>query len=166
MRSNLPRAVLVGALVFLGGAGSCGDDPTGLPAPAGRVIVAFGEDLDRWPADPWDFQAAELHDGSLHLTVAFGGGCRTHRLWLLAIDGFRTLRDAGPTPTVAVPIRLAHDADNDPCDAYVTRTEAFDLDPLRQAFRQQIASGPGRILLRIPRGQGSADTTTVDFLFP
>lgn len=163
MSRTLPRTVaLVGALVLLGGAGPCGGDPL-LPEPGGEIIVAFGDDLDRWPRDDWDFMDAAVLDEGLELTVAYGGGCRSHELWLLAVDGFQSLPDAGPTPTVSVPLLLAHDAHDDPCDAYLTRTDTFDLRPVRAAFRDGGGHDPARIILRIPAGQGSADTVGVDF---
>lgn len=163
MSRTLPETVvLVGALVLLGGAGPCGGDPL-LPEPGGPIIVAFGDDLDRWPRDDWDFMDAAVVGEGLELTVAHGGGCQSHEFWLLAVDGFQSLHDAGPTPTLTVPILLAHDAHDDPCDAYLTRTDTFDLQPLRAAFRDAVTDGPARIILRIPAGQGSADTVGVDF---
>ena len=167
MMVTLPRLALVGALAALGivgGVVSCDGDPT-LPDPGGEIIVAFGEPLDRWPADGWDFDDAVVVDDSLRLTISYAGGCRTHELWLLAVDGFVMLPDAGLSPTVAVPLRVAHDAHGDPCEAYITRTETFGLDPLHAAFRDRYGDIPGRIILRIPVGQGSADTTAIDFTF-
>lgn len=164
MGSTLPRTVaLVGALAICGGAGSCDGDPV-RPEPGGEIIVAFDQDLDRWPRDDWDFVDAGVVDGALELSVAYGGGCRTHQLWLLAVDGFQALPDAGPVPTVAVPLLLAHDAYGDPCDAYITRTDTFDLQPLRATFRNAFGSGPGRVILRIPTGHGSPDSTAVDLV--
>lgn len=157
MRSALPIA-LAGAL-FLFGPGACNNDPSGLPEP-GSVIVAFDDDLARWPADDWDLDTAAVATDSLELSIFYGGGCQTHELWLLAVNGLHELPSAGPTPTASVPMRLAHDAHNDPCDAYIHRTESFDLDPLLDAFRAEYPVG--RLLLRVPTGQGGADSVTVE----
>lgn len=152
---------LTAGLLVLTGVGPCDDDPI-LPEPGGEIIVAFDQPTGHWPRDGWALDQATLVDGDLELEIAYSGGCRTHELWLLAVDGFHVLPTAGPTPTVSVPIFLAHDAHDDLCEAWITRTERFGLDPLRAAFRDRFGDAPGRIILRVPQGQGSQDTTAVD----
>jgi hypothetical protein len=136
-----------------------------LPQPGDSIIVAFDQPLDGWPRSPWGLLDAAVHDGVLHLSVGYTGGCEDHDFWLLAVGGFRTLPDLGITPTVAVPLLVAHDAHFDTCESYVNDGLDFDLGPLRRAFEEQFSSGPGRILLLVPVGQGTVDTTTVDFTF-
>lgn len=169
MRITLPRiGVLVGALVVLGGAASCADGPTALTSDD-AIIIAFDQSLEQWPRDDWDFQDASLDDGHLELAIAYGGGCRPHELQLLAVGGFEQrlalVAPGTPLPAAIVRVFLAHDANDDPCEAYITRTLNFDLEPLRAEFRRQLGDGPGRIILRIPRGQGSADSVSVDYTF-
>ena len=106
---------------------------------------------------------------SLELGIAYGGGCTDHDLHLLAVGGFaqrlERVAPGSPLPAALVSIFLSHDARGDPCDAYVTRTLRFDLRPLRAEFRHQFGDAPGRIILRVPAGQGSADTVSVDYTF-
>jgi len=170
MGNSLPRIVLLaGALVLTGSAGACTSDSTGpssdLPEPGDSIIVAFDQPLDRWPRSPWDLLDAAVHDTVLHLSVAYSGGCRDHDFWLLAVRGFLTLPDAGVTPTVAVPLLVAHDAHYDTCEAHINEGLDFDIGPLRVAFEAQFGAGPARILLLVPVGQGTVDTTTVNFTF-
>ena len=169
MRPNTPGIVLlVAALPILWGAGSCERGPTDL-GPDDAIIVAFDQSLDGWPRDDWDFLDVSLDGDHLELEVAYPGGCRTHELRLLAVGGFdqrlASVEPGSPLPAALVPLFLAHDAHGDPCEAYLTRSQRFDLQPLRAEFRRQLGDGPGRIILRVPRGQGSADSVSVDFIF-
>ena len=159
-------AALATTLLTAGAITACEADPTGprLPEPGDRIIVAFDQSLDPWPRDAWDLVDANVIDDYLELATEYGGGCRTHQLWLLAVDGWERLPDAGVTPTAAVPILLAHEANDDPCEALIRRTERFDLAPLRAEFTEFFDTTTGRIILRIPTGQGSPDTVSVDFV--
>lgn len=166
---TLPRMVaLAGALAVAWGAGSCAGDPTG-PPPDDAIIVAFDQSLDQWPDDDWDFQDAAVVGDSLALGIGYGGGCADHDLHLLAVTGFaqrlELVAPGSPLPAALVPLFLSHDAHDDPCEAYITRTLRFDLRPLRAEFRRQFGDGPGRIILRVPTGQGSADSVSIDFTF-
>ena len=166
MRSNLTgKLVPLGAVVLVATAALCDGDPAGLPSPRGEIIVAFDDDLDRWPRDDWDLVDLRLDGDAAEITVSYGGGCRQHELWLLAVDGFEHLPDAGITPTVAVPVLLAHDAHDDPCEQLVINTEEFRLQPLREAFEEELGTSVGRIILKVPAGQGASDTTQITFTF-
>lgn len=153
------------ALVLLTGLWACEGDPL-LPPPGNQVIVELGEGSRPWPRDTWQLQDAQLEDNMLELTVAYGGGCRPHDFWLVAVGDWQMLPDAGPIPRVGTPTLLAHDAHDDPCDAWITRTLLYDLEPLRTAYRQRFDFGPASILVRIPRGQGAPDSVTLDLFVP
>ena len=160
MRSTLPTVLRAGALALFGASAACQPDLT-LPEPEGEVLIAFDGDLERWPLDAWALDTAFVAGDSLALTVSYGGGCESHEFWLLAVDGFHELPTAGPVPTASVALFLAHDDHDDRCEAYVTRTESFHLGPLWSAFQDRFPAG--RLQLRIPTGQGSADSVTVEF---
>lgn len=160
MKTTVPTALARSAAILALAAAACAGDPT-LPEPGGAIVVAFSEPLDRWPADDWDLVDTATVDGGLELTVAHAGGCRNHDFWLVAVNGFHELYSFGPTPLVSVPVLLAHDAHGDACEAYITRTQTYDLQPLLAAFRDVYAT-PGRLLLRIPKGQGARDSVYVD----
>jgi hypothetical protein len=144
--------VVLSALLALGVA-ACAEDPTGLPEPDEDVIIAFGEDTSHYPAADWYFVAGELVGDTLEVEVEYSGGCRDHEFWLLAIDDWVPLPDAGPVPTVGVGLRLAHEDNEDRCEALLRSTLRFGLEPLRRAYRQEYAPGPARILLQIPDGR-------------
>ncbi|MDX1674044.1 MAG: hypothetical protein R3314_04485 [Longimicrobiales bacterium] len=158
-----PISALATALVMCGGTAACDSDPV-LPPPGSAILIDFDASQELWPKDGWDFGAATVIDDEfLEIQVSFAGGCRPHDFWLVAVRGFHYLPTAGPTPTVAVPILLAHDAHGDPCEAYLTETSRFDLQPLRDVFEAQSGGRTGRVILRIPMGQGAADTTSIDY---
>lgn len=153
------------ASLFLAITWACGGQPL-VPEPGHRIIIDFGDPSYDWPKDPWTLQEAQIDDALLRLTVAYSGGCNAHEFWLVAVDGWEVLPDAGPTPLVAVPILLAHEDHDDPCDAIVSLTLEFDLDPLRTAYHQQFGFGPGTVLLRIPERQGASDSVAVGLAVP
>ena len=140
--------------------------PPTLPPPGSSIIIDFDSSQEIWPRDAWDFGTAAFVDGALEIEVAFGGGCRDHDFWLVGVRGFRDLPSAGPATTVAVPILLAHDSRGDSCDAYITESLRFDLQPLREAFDAVYGNRAGRVVLRVPLGQGAADTLSLDYRIP
>jgi hypothetical protein len=132
-----------------------------LPEPDGEIIVDFEGVYSSWPDDDWQLQGARVEGPGIELSVGHAGGCKDHDFWLVAVDGFAQLPSAGPVPRVAVPVLLAHDAHGDPCEAYLTPELQFDLQPLVSAYRNEFATAPADIFLRIPTGQNGADTVSV-----
>jgi hypothetical protein len=165
MRSLLAALGRALALVFVAALWACDSQPLA-PESSDRIIIDFGDPMRAWPKDPWRLQEAQVDDALLQLTVEYSGGCNPHEFWLVAVGDWEALPNAGPTPLVAVPILLAHEDHDDPCDAVVFPTLEFDLEPLRTAYHQEFGFGPGTILLRIPEGQGAADSVTVGLAAP
>ena len=161
-RPTLPGIVALAA-ALAAAAAACGSDPT-LPPPGSSIIIDFDRSQEIWPRDAWDFGTAAVVDGALEIEVAFGGGCQDHDFWLVAVRGFRDIPTVGPVTTAAVPILLAHDSHGDMCEAYITELLRFDLQPLRAAFDDEYGNRVGRVVLRVPMGQGAADTLSLDYL--
>ena len=69
-------------------------------------------------------------------------GCARHDFTLVADDPFRG-RDPAQLDVI-----LAHDGNNDRCEAYPTETYAFDLTPVRTLYRETYGTDAGAILLR------------------
>ena len=162
-RANLPLSVvLTGALALTGGTGACVDGPL-LPETGDQITVDFDRAF-QWPTDPWNFVDADVVDGELELELAYGGGCEEHGFWIVAVEGFHELPSFGPTPMVSVPILVAHEARDDPCEAYITETHRVGLQPLRDAFVDEFVMTTGRVILRVPRGQGAADSVYVEYV--
>ncbi len=136
-------------------------------APAGsddEIIVAFGLDTSRYPQDDWDLVDGGVVADSLELRVAFTGGCEEHRFRLLAVDDWIPLPDFGPISTVGVALLLSHDAGGDTCEAALTRTFRFGLDPLRRAYRARYGDGPARLLLQITDGRDGFAISVFDWM--
>ena len=115
----------------------------------GQVIVTSDAGDPRWPSDPVTIHTAAVKGDSLEFTVSFGGGCRGHTFLLLA-DGM--WMESYPVQTG---LRLAHEDNNDNCDALLSRTLKFDLVPLKVAYVNSYGPAPASIRLRI---SGSTDS--------
>ena len=109
----------------------------------GQVIITKDARDPRWPSDAVMILGAAVKGDSLEMDVSFGGGCRGHTFLLLA-DG--AWRESNPVQTG---LRLAHESNNDPCDALLTRVLKFDLTPLKAAYTSSYGSAPGTIRLVI-----------------
>lgn len=155
MLPPLPALPFLVALPLLLALAACEDaaGPNLRAGGADEIVVAFGQPTDAYPSDDWDLVSGELEGDTLVLRIQHAGGCRDHEYWLLAVDDWIRLPDAGPTPTYGVPLRLAHEAHGDPCEALLSPTLRFGLGPLRAAFRSTHGPGPARLLLQITDGR-------------
>jgi hypothetical protein len=127
---------------------ACSTSPASVDGPAmttadGQPNVILTDDLDRWPADDYTFQAMRLSGDTLDVDVSFGGGCRAHEF---ALSVHRVFMESHP---VQVRARLAHDANGDPCRALLHRTLRFDLAPLRTAYQRAYGAGPATIVIHV-----------------
>ena len=119
------------------------------PPPTGEVVI---DGMDR-PLDHWGDDDYELHTGgdaapviegdTLRLTVSYTGGCRRHDFTLVADDAFQ---ESNP---VQLDVFLAHDGNDDRCEAYPTETYEFDLTPVRTLYRETYGTDAGAVLLRL-----------------
>jgi hypothetical protein len=77
-----------------------------------------------FPDDPLIINSAEVNHDCLDISLSYGGGCAEHVIqlvWLIS-------------PTLGDPeLRLFHESNNDPCEAYITELISFDLIPLQVA---------------------------------
>lgn len=72
----------------------------------------------------------DFQKNCLQLTLSYGGGCEEHKIDLAAIGWIKT-----DPPRVEA--RIIHD-NRDPCDALLTETILFDLEPLRYAENPEL----------------------------
>lgn len=108
--------------------------------PEGNVVVADGRDRGD---DPYVVNSVAVDGHRLTIEVSFSGGCRTHAFTLVIS---KTFRESDP---VQLPAVLAHDANGDSCEAWLTASHVFDLALVRTRHRQFYGPGPGRVVLRI-----------------
>ena len=134
---------LLGCLVLLVGlfaAGGCGESPAGPDAPESNVVIDDGRN---WRFDPYVVDSAAIDGHRLTIEVSYAGGCERHDFTLVLS---RSFLESDP---VQLPAALAHDANSDACEAWLTESLDFDLALVRTHYQQ--AYGPsGRVVLQIP----------------
>ena len=98
--------------------------------------------------DSFVLNDAAIAGDTLDLNLSYAGGCARHEFTLVASESFL---ESDP---VQLPTSLAHDANGDACEAWLTRDYEFDLSLLRDRYRQAYGDGPGRILLLLEGAPG------------
>lgn len=154
MRPRLPALLLALLAACSSNTASlpdAGADPTGSGgALQSETVLVDG--ITAVPPDPYALEHLAVRGDSLHATVRFGGGCRTHEFRLLIL---KTFRESEPVQGDAV---ISHRANGDPCRALLTRTLAFDLAPIREHYRQSYQREHGAIRLRLlPPASGTVE---------
>ena len=91
-------------------------------------------------SDPYELIAASVAGDTLTATVAYGGGCEPHEFTLLVSDAFMM------SDPVRLRIAIAHNANRDPCEAWLTEDVSFDLTPIRDMYGEE----HGVIVLLLP----------------
>ena len=92
--------------------------------------------------------AAWITGDTLAVTVSYSGGCQVHRFTLVASDSFL---ESDP---VQLEVTLAHNANGDPCRAWLTEDRLFSLVPVKERFQSQYQdSGRGVLLLEDAPGE-------------
>ena len=126
----------------------------GAPAPnvsgTGRVVVDGGGEATG--NDDYVLNSATIAGDTLTISASYSGGCETHAMTLVIAASFV---DASP---VRLPAILAHEANGDRCEAWLTQSHAFALDLVRARYRETYGPGAGSVLLDI---QGAADERLV-----
>lgn len=113
--------------------------------PRGRVVIveATGQGRGRWGADPYELNAATIMGDTLTVTVSYSGGCETHQFTLVASNVFL---ESYP---VQLGASLAHDANGDTCERWVTEDWDFDLTPIKRMYQEAYQEDAGTIVLRL-----------------
>jgi hypothetical protein len=109
----------------------------------GRVILVRDLRDPQWPSDPVTITGVAIEGDTIRLGVSFGGGCRDHQLQLITDVAWM---ESYP---VQVAARVAHEDNDDPCDALITGSLSFDLSPLKRAYQASYQSPTGKIALRL-----------------
>jgi hypothetical protein len=128
------------------------------------VIVAFDTPSSSWTRDPFQISDAVVAGHTLQIHLAYGGGCRTHDVQVVAWGGWM---ESNP---VQVKLLISHNDFDDPCDAWITREVSVDLTPLRSAYRESYGtSGAGEttlvLLLEDPLMAGPLGARWLEYVF-
>ncbi|MGH8434582.1 MAG: hypothetical protein ACRERX_08865 [Pseudomonas sp.] len=143
MLQRLTGSAICALLVLTGS--SC-DDPASPYVPAdvpGRIRVDFSTQPGHWHADQLTIDSASIVKDVLHVNVRHGGGCARHEYAAVAWNGWL---ESSP---VQVDAFVAHDANNDNCDALLLARLRFDLRPLRDAYQKAYGQGPAELIIRL-----------------
>lgn len=107
--------------------------------PTGLVVI--DDSVEAWGVDDYVLNSAVIAGDQLKLNISYGGGCRDHVFTLVAASTFE-----GSSP-VELKVTLAHDADNDPCEAFFTENYHFDLTPIKAMYQITYQEESGVVVL-------------------
>lgn len=162
------RSLLVPALLFCLSVAGCDPVPDGRSGPPGgsdevvpividtnvepgeypnddyRILDVVGTDTlrDRRPEVP-TVTVGTLETDTLGLQLQYGGGCEDHEFYLVAAASFM---ESAP---VQARVRLFHDDNGDRCEALVTETVRFNLEPLKEQYEDMYGRASGVMLLNL-----------------
>ena len=155
VRANVAACMLV--LGLLGSTGCRQDRPPAAPGPLDTAVTVTPDGATSsgvrsgtmvvsnapgsWGDDDYVLNAAAIAGDALTLNVSYGGGCATHRFTLVASE---TFMESFP---VQLAVLLAHDANGDACEAWLTEDYRFDLRVIRDRYREAYGWGPGEVVL-------------------
>ena len=124
--------------------------PDPLAPGTGHVVFSPGNvhSTTQWGTDDYELNAAAVRGDTLAVSVSYSGGCRTHRFTLVAAEAFM---ESDP---VQLSVAIAHDADDDPCEAYPTEDYHFILDPIKARYKAFYGAGAGTIVLGLAHAPG------------
>ena len=105
--------------------------------------IFIGDTKDRFGTDDYTLNSATITDDTLNISVSYGGGCEDHQLTLVVSE---TFLESFP---VQLHTSLAHDANEDPCQAWLTDNYRFDLTPIKEMYQKAYHQKAGTIILRL-----------------
>ncbi len=105
----------------------------------GTVVIADAP--DEWGVDGYVLNAATITGDSLELSLSYSGGCAAHQFTLVCSSFFL---ESDP---VQLGVSLAHNANNDPCEAFPTETYRFDLTPIKTRYQKAYQQEAGVVIL-------------------
>ena len=104
--------------------------------------------------DHYELIAAAITGDTLVVTVAYGGGCADH---VFALDASGAFLESDP---VQLEVALAHNANGDACEAWLTQDYFFSLAPLKTRYQEEYQQDSGAIVLRLA---GAPDDLVYEF---
>ncbi len=121
------------------------DVDTTVPVDGSDVIdrsnVVITDDAEPFGVDEYRLNTAVVTGDTLTVSVSFSGGCKDHQFTLVT-DG--VFLESDP---VRLMLSLAHNANNDPCEAYPTEEHQFDLSIIKGLYQSAYQRESGKIIL-------------------
>ena len=96
---------------------------------------------EEWGKDHYDLNDVAIDGDILTLNVSYSGGCEPHEFTLVISESFV---DVEP---VELRVVLAHDANNDSCEAFLTEEYIFDLDVIKTRYHGRYQQNAGTVVL-------------------
>ena len=115
----------------------------------GRVVVE-GADAG-YGDDDFVVEEATLDGDTLRARVSYGGGCESHAMTLVISASFIE------TSPVRLRSFFRHEANGDPCQAWLTEDWVFELTLVRERYETFYGPGPGAVVLQLDLDGASAD---------
>ena len=119
----------------------------------GRVVTDPDSTADLG-GDEYELDAAAIMGDTLVVTVSYGGGCEEH---LFALDASAAFAESDP---VQLATALAHNANGDACQRWVTQDYCFNLAPLKARYQAEYQQAAGIIVLLL---KGAASELVYEF---
>ena len=94
-----------------------------------------------WGTDGFELSGAAITGDTLAVTASYAGGCREHLFTLVSSSEFL---ESNP---VQVVVHLAHNAQSDACEAWITQDYLFNLTPLKARYQEAYQQEEGAIVL-------------------
>ena len=106
-----------------------------------RSTVIISDRVESFGVDEYVLNTAVITGDTLSVSVSFSGGCEEHQFTLVT-DGM--FLESKP---VQLRLSLAHDANNDPCEAFPTEEHQFDLSKIKKLYQSAYQQESGVIIL-------------------
>ena len=113
----------------------------------GAVVINA---VQEWGIDEYVLNSATITDDTLEINVSYSGGCEKHQFTLVSPGEFL---ESFP---VQLRVSLAHNANNDSCEAWLTDDYRFDLNAIKMLYQAAYQQEAGTIILLmedLPNGQ-------------
>ena len=108
--------------------------------PWGQVVID-SNGTEEWGTDDFELSAASITGDTLAVTVSYSGGCKAHQLTLVSPGLFL---ESNPVQLV---VALAHNANGDSCEAWLTQDYFFRIAPIKTLYQEAYLQDSGTIVL-------------------
>jgi len=105
------------------------------------IILGKGEKIEFYKFNRYKLNEIKVVRDSIIINLSYSGGCRDHVFNLIANNYF------GDSTEPHAKLVLSHDNKMDPCEAYLTEKQFFNLLPLKYEYMKLFGKEIGSIRL-------------------